>query len=441
MMLLNQEVSTIEEAFALLTPEQQEHAKRVSAYAEAAFAKITAMDLYIGLPHSERELVKDNVRWVALGALYHDIGKLLPDETDERVYVIGEDGADAETPVPKEHTQHGAEIVSELYPDFRKLKGTERKLILDGIRDHHERMDGSGGPFGKVQRENSYAGRVVALADVLDHRAMTLRSEDPIADVLDGMRQEVREGKLDPEFYRAFRSCRAKLKKIFEANSAGAAAVPAAEPWIRRKASRPLELKYRRGTADGADIWRAEMFFKNTAENDHRYADVRHIVSAKKLGVKMGDYFLYELCDTLRRFDACGVLPDRAALMLPETWYSQKKLAQHIQEILTDEEIPPERILLLLPKELTEKPGKTLSENLAACAEAGLHLIPEADTYIVYPETAETPAPETPKPETADAEAPAPEAPDKEASKAENAAWLTEESIVQTALHESGVTA
>ena len=380
MMLLDKEVNTIDEAFSLLAPEEQEHARRVRAYAEAAFAKIATMDLYLGMPYTERELTRDNVKWVGLGGLYHDIGKLIPDE----------DSRDGET--PKEHTQHGAEIVSELYPDFGKLKATERKLILDGICGHHERMDGSGGPFKKAQREIGYAGRVIAIADILDRRAMVKHSEDPIADVLDEMKKEAADGQLDPEFYRAFRACRAKLKKVFNEYRGDAAAVPVAEPWIRRKSSRPMELKYRRARMrdGGESLWLAQMYFRGSQKNDMTYEDVKPIITAKKLGVKMGGYFLYELCDALRRFDVCGAGAARAAVSFPDTWYTQKRLDKSISQILADEGVPAERIILVIPAGVTEKKTAALEENIEKCRRSGISLVTEAElSELIETETEE----------------------------------------------------
>ena len=62
----------------------------------------------------------------------------------------------------KTHTTRGAEIMAPI----RKLK-----YIIDGLRSHHERWNGSGYPDGLKGEDIPLMGRIIAVADTFD--AMT----------------------------------------------------------------------------------------------------------------------------------------------------------------------------------------------------------------------------------------------------------------------------
>ncbi len=95
-----------------------------------------------------------------LAGLLHDVGKMkIPGEILNKASKLTKD----EFEIIKKHTLYGYELVSD-------IKGL-RKGIKEAVLLHHERMDGSGYPFGyKADRLNLYT-RIVAIADVFD--AMT----------------------------------------------------------------------------------------------------------------------------------------------------------------------------------------------------------------------------------------------------------------------------
>ena len=95
-------------------------------------------------------------------ALLHDLGKSKIDAK-----IINKDGklTDAEFEEVKKHPQFGYTIGLKL--------GIKNRKVLEGIRHHHEKMDGSGYPF-KMKGENiPYYARIIGLCDVFD--ALTSR--------------------------------------------------------------------------------------------------------------------------------------------------------------------------------------------------------------------------------------------------------------------------
>jgi HD-GYP domain-containing protein (c-di-GMP phosphodiesterase class II) len=99
------------------------------------------------------------LRALALGAQMHDVGKIaVPDRILTKPLILTPE----ERTMIKEHAERGYEIAA-------KVKALEP--ALDGIRFHHERVDGQGYPLGLAGDEIPLQARIVAVADAFD--AMT----------------------------------------------------------------------------------------------------------------------------------------------------------------------------------------------------------------------------------------------------------------------------
>jgi HD-GYP domain-containing protein (c-di-GMP phosphodiesterase class II) len=100
------------------------------------------------------------IKDMGIGALLHDVGKIkIPLE------VLNKPGrlTEAEFALMKKHPEYGVEILknsANMTPDS-----------LEVVRDHHERLNGSGYPAGLRGSEISYYSQIAAIADVYD--AMT----------------------------------------------------------------------------------------------------------------------------------------------------------------------------------------------------------------------------------------------------------------------------
>ncbi len=120
----------------------RDHVVRV---AEAAISVGVAMGL------NEREL-----RFLGLGALLHDIGKLnVPDEILKKPSAL----SDQEFEVVKRHPADGEKLLLAV----PSLVGAARF-----VRGHHERMDGRGYPDAKSGAEIPLGARIIAVCDSFD---------------------------------------------------------------------------------------------------------------------------------------------------------------------------------------------------------------------------------------------------------------------------------
>jgi putative nucleotidyltransferase with HDIG domain len=120
------------------------HSERVAAFAERMAHELGVSD--------------DGIEAAKLSALLHDVGKIGVPES-----ILNKPGrlTVAEFDEMKKHPVHGFKILTHIkIPRFQ--------AILPGVRNHHERWDGSGYPDGLVGANIPFLGRLLAVADVLD---------------------------------------------------------------------------------------------------------------------------------------------------------------------------------------------------------------------------------------------------------------------------------
>ena len=109
-----------------------------------------------GIIAFEMGLDENELVYVQLAGLVHDIGKIvLPLELITKPQALGE----MEMEMIKLHVKYSCDIVRDL--DF--LEGT-----LTYIKQHHERLDGSGYPDALKGSDINFASHAVIMADVLD---------------------------------------------------------------------------------------------------------------------------------------------------------------------------------------------------------------------------------------------------------------------------------
>jgi putative nucleotidyltransferase with HDIG domain len=102
------------------------------------------------------DLPAHRLRALAIGGLLHDIGKMqIPDAILKKPGPL----TDEEYEVVKHHPDWGDQLAGEL-----GLSARVRQLI----RHHHERLDGTGYPDGKVSQQIDLDVRILAVCDVYD---------------------------------------------------------------------------------------------------------------------------------------------------------------------------------------------------------------------------------------------------------------------------------
>lgn len=105
----------------------------------------------------QMQLPEALVRDLGMAGLVHDIGKMgVPDD------ILNKPGqlTDEEFAVIQAHPHHGADIL--------RRSGAMPQSALDVCHHHHEKIDGTGYPFGLKGEEISLAARMGAICDVYD---------------------------------------------------------------------------------------------------------------------------------------------------------------------------------------------------------------------------------------------------------------------------------
>jgi putative nucleotidyltransferase with HDIG domain len=130
--------------------------------------------------------------WFRLGALLHDIGKIIvPTE------VLNKAGGltDEEWAIMKRHPEAGLELVSDI--DF---PGDVRAII----RNHHERWDGNGYPDRLAGEEIPFAARILCVADVYDALTTARAYRDCLSHTRAAEEMRAQKGQFDPHLLETF---------------------------------------------------------------------------------------------------------------------------------------------------------------------------------------------------------------------------------------------
>ncbi len=143
--VLEQTVNALAFAFEKRDPYTAGHEQRVTQLA-CAIAK------ELNLPHEE-------IDGIRIAGLLHDIGKIsIPIDILNKPVKLSKN----EFSLIKEHSQAGYEILKDVEFD---------QPIAQIVLQHHERMDGSGYPFGISGEDIIYQARILAVSDVVEAMA------------------------------------------------------------------------------------------------------------------------------------------------------------------------------------------------------------------------------------------------------------------------------
>jgi HD-GYP domain-containing protein (c-di-GMP phosphodiesterase class II) len=148
----------------------------------------------IALTHRLGLYSRDEISAIGSGLIVHDIGKGLIDPK-----ILNKRGPlnKHEWAVMREHPDNGVKLLR------RSGQVSEEALII--VRDHHEKLDGSGYPRGLRGNAIHMYARIASLADIFD--ALTTRRPYKLAErsfpALRIMRDEMGEG-LDKELFTEF---------------------------------------------------------------------------------------------------------------------------------------------------------------------------------------------------------------------------------------------
>jgi len=156
----------------------QGHCQRVAFFA-CVLADSTGMD--------SRSLF-----WFRLGALLHDIGKIIvPTEVLNKAGNLSAD----EWAIMKRHPEAGLELVADI--DF---PGDVRAII----RNHHERWDGQGYPDGLAGENIPFAARILCVADVYDALTTARSYRDSLSHNRAARVMRESKGQFDPHLLETF---------------------------------------------------------------------------------------------------------------------------------------------------------------------------------------------------------------------------------------------
>ena len=204
---------TLKEKIKQLQQAAQENRELFKGSIKTLAAAIDAKDPYTR-GHSERVteysltiakelgLSQEDLDNLENAALLHDIGKIgIKDEILQKPGDLTEE----EFKIMKLHPEFGAKIIEQI----PKLKPS-----VDGVRYHHERLDGSGYPAGLKGAQIPFAARIIAVADAFDAMTTERPYQKPFTPIaaIDRLKFLTEKGKFDAKIVNAL--IRAYNKKL-----------------------------------------------------------------------------------------------------------------------------------------------------------------------------------------------------------------------------------
>ena len=154
-------------------------------YTQGHVKRVSNMALTLG---RKMGLGEKDMRALKIGGALHDIGKIgVPNK------ILNKPGPlnDEEWEIMKKHPEAGYQICLPL----KKNLGP----ALDIIKQHHEKLDGSGYPNGLMERDISTVARIMAIADIYDALVTDrpYRKAMPVEKAIAILQEEADDNKLD----------------------------------------------------------------------------------------------------------------------------------------------------------------------------------------------------------------------------------------------------
>lgn len=187
----------------LRDPETGAHVERVSLY-----SRLIAMEL-----GRRRNLPSDFAEDLYLFAALHDVGKVgIPD----RILLKPGPLDPQERHTMDSHVVRGIDLVEQLITGLHLVADPKMELLHAVVAGHHEKLDGSGYPYGLQADTIPLEARIVAVADIYDALSQARSYKPPLPEekVHQLLQEMVAAGQIDPDCVNVLLAAREQRQAI-----------------------------------------------------------------------------------------------------------------------------------------------------------------------------------------------------------------------------------
>ncbi|MBR6521646.1 MAG: EAL domain-containing protein [Oscillospiraceae bacterium] len=359
---LRKDFANLEEAFALLPQPVQEHSIRVGEYMRVLFLQACVADIYEDDEKAFIVLDEEHCELAPLIGRYHDIGKALVPAEYHRLEA---DFSPEEIALYHKHAADSARMVYALGVRDQQIDEEEWTMAREALASHHERWNGAGYPAKLSGKNIHILGRILAVANALDHFAAEKRSEQPMEYAIEQIHARSRT-MYDPKVVELLKPAKSKLKRIFNSYLSQSRAIPTTETFIRRSSTRPFALWYRpiaQRKDEQTEAYEAVIRFRDKKEWQE-YDAVSHLIRREKMENELGIYMMIEACDTINRLDTCRIPAEYVALELPTGWLNRRGAYHDVAQVLAETDVDAKRLCIVVAERTWSVQTKTMIENL-----------------------------------------------------------------------------
>ncbi len=370
----NREFNSLESVFAALPEKLQEHSMRVEKYADLIFMELCAAEEYLINLNSRVRLKTENRSVIGLAARYHDLGKVfLP----EIYHDYNEEYVPEELALYRRHSAAGEELVRKVTENKSGIVPMTVDVICESVGRHHERWDGKGYPIGTRDEGTPVVARIVAVADALDHRLMTTRDENPVHTVIERMMYDSGSA-YDPVIMGLLYDAKYKVDRIFSLYREQSRAIAQTPKIIKRKASRPLYLKYRPIidlNTKKVIATEAKMKFKR-GRDEVGFEEVVELLRQNKNIYDAGLCFVLEAADAARRFKTCEIGGEYLTLECVTGFFRRRGMATAVIKMVNEIECEPAKLCFMInPRDMVDGATANIVENCKKLRAAGFKVM------------------------------------------------------------------
>ena len=363
--------ASLDEAFADLPVPVQKHSIRVAEYIQVLFASAINVEMNLGDAETMMRRQTENIEGVYWSGYYHEIGLLaLP----ESCRLSGQCKTQEQIDIHRMHVQAGLEMVKYYGVDKKDLDEFEYQMILEAIRYHHEKWDGSGYPDHLSGKEIPMTALLLACADTLDNAISREISEQAFEDAVRGL---LTDESLDPEVRLVFKYCTSGLRKVFKRHMAEYQLITPPEHFVVRRTKRLMKLLYQvhpclEDLSLQALSARPYFFDKSGTELD--FEMLKSMFDARGQVEHVCSYFLFEAGDMIGRIGAYDFNIAYLSLYLLPAFMELETLPELVEEMVKKTGIDRTQLAFEIAKGEDEARSAVCVQNMKRLADAGFSI-------------------------------------------------------------------
>lgn len=362
------EYASLDEAFLALPEFVQKHSIRVAEYIQVLFAAAISVEMNLGDSETVIRRQKQNNEGIYWSGYFHEIGLLaLPEDCR----LSGQCVTEEQLAIHRLHVQTGIDMVRHYGIEKDNFDEFEYQMVLEAIRYHHERWDGTGYPEGLSGKQIPMTALLLACADSLDNEISHMISERAFEDAV---RNLLTDESLDTEVRLVLKYSTSGLRKVFKRHRGEYQLITPPENFVVRRRKRRMKLMYQSHPCLedlSKTALSAKPYFFDNKGTEMDFTMLESYFGEKGETGHLCRYFLYEAADMLNRVNAYPFDIAYLSLYMFPAFMELENLQELIGEMLKDTGADRKQLAFAIAKGEKDRRTQAFENNLKLLQDTG----------------------------------------------------------------------